>query len=220
LICAYLIADVIFYTSQLRSLWLSYAAASESIPPTYTVSHTLYLPILLAECLPKTKFLMHEEDRARSPEDKCGIISKSFLAWMNPVITTGYWKLATIDDLYPPPMDLSPELVEEVLWWEWEKSKLHNLIAVILYRLICTGKYIKKHCLLFAMALTLKVRRLKAIIPKIRFIGFVICQPLLLKRLVEFLHGSSESQDIGYVLIGAYAILFVGIAVSAHIDPC
>jgi ATP-binding cassette subfamily C (CFTR/MRP) protein 1 len=163
---------------------------------------------------------MYEEDRARSPEDKCGIISKSFFAWMNPVIATGYRRLVTIDELYPPPMDISPELVQEELWREWEKSKPHNLIAVILYRLMGTGKHVKKHRLLFAMAFTLKLRLLRAIIPRISLIGFVICQPLLLQRLVEFLHDSSESQDIGYGLISAYAIVFIGIAVSAHIGPC
>lgn len=75
---------------------------------------------------------MREEDQARSPEDKCGIISKSFFAWMNPVIATGYRRLVTIDELYPLPVDASPELVEEKLWREWEKSKTYNLIAMIL----------------------------------------------------------------------------------------
>lgn len=79
---------------------------------------------------------------------------------------------------------------------------------------MCAEKYIKKHRLLFAMALTLKLRLLGAIVPRFCLIGFVVCQPLLLQRLVEFLHNSSESQDIGYGLIGAYAIVFVGIAVS------
>jgi ATP-binding cassette, subfamily C (CFTR/MRP), member 1 len=54
-------------------------------------------------------------------------------------------------------------------------------------------------------------------------IAFTFCQPLLLKRLLGYLSNATERKDIkiGYGLIGAYGLVYMGIAVSdfAIFDP-
>lgn len=52
--------------------------------------------------------------------------------------------------------------------------------------------------------------------PRLALIGFNFCQPFLINRAVTFSQQSSSTQtkNIGYGLIGAYVIVFVGIAVS------
>lgn len=52
------------------------------------------------------------------------------------------------------------------------------------------------------------------ILPRICQIGFTFAQPLMLSRVVEYVaHKDIESPNIGYGLIGAYAIVYTGIAV-------
>ncbi|EZF57089.1 hypothetical protein H103_00504 [Trichophyton rubrum CBS 288.86] len=54
------------------------------------------------------------------------------------------------------------------------------------------------------------------VLPRSILIVLTICQPILLNRLLDYLTESSEpkEKDIGYGLIGAYALVYFGIAIS------
>lgn len=54
------------------------------------------------------------------------------------------------------------------------------------------------------------------ILPRLAQVAFTLCQPLLLRRLLNYLanRGDKESSNIGYGLIGAYAVVYVSMAVS------
>lgn len=45
-------------------------------------------------------------------------------------------------------------------------------------------------------------------------LAFTICQPLILSRFLEFLQDTTQPANIGYGLIGAYGVVYLGIAVS------
>jgi ATP-binding cassette, subfamily C (CFTR/MRP), member 1 len=51
---------------------------------------------------------------------------------------------------------------------------------------------------------------------RVVLIAFTFCQPLLLKRLLSYLSNTAERKDIkiGYGLIGAYGLVYMGVAVS------
>jgi len=54
------------------------------------------------------------------------------------------------------------------------------------------------------------------VLPRLCLLAFTICQALLLNRLLRFLDAGPADDDIrvGYGLIGAYGLVYVGIAVS------
>lgn len=53
------------------------------------------------------------------------------------------------------------------------------------------------------------------IIPRLALLALTFCQPLLLRRLLNYLkHSDVEDKNIGYGLIGAYFVVYVGLAVS------
>jgi ATP-binding cassette subfamily C (CFTR/MRP) protein 1 len=54
------------------------------------------------------------------------------------------------------------------------------------------------------------------ILPRLAQVAFTLCQPLLLRRLLSYLanRGDKESFNIGYGLIGAYAVVYISMAVS------
>ena len=58
---------------------------------------------------------------------------------------------------------------------------------------------------------------LTPILPRLALIGFTFCQPLLLNRYLNFLQNKDESINIGYGLLGAYGVVYLGIAVSHSI---
>lgn len=61
---------------------------------------------------------------------------------------------------------------------------------------------------------TLKWPLLGVVFPRLLQLAFIICQPLVLNRFLEFLEQPDESIDHGYGLIGAYGLVYLGIALS------
>jgi hypothetical protein len=76
-----------------------------------------------------------------------------------------------------------------------------------------------KHRLLFETANTFKWELLAPVLPRLIQIAFTFCQPLLLNRFVNYLSGSNgpESTDIGYGLIAAYGLVYLGLTVSCSL---
>lgn len=52
------------------------------------------------------------------------------------------------------------------------------------------------------------------VFPRLLQLGFTICQPLVLNRFLAFLEDRGESVNRGYGLIGAYGLVYLGIALS------
>ncbi|EFE43741.1 ABC multidrug transporter, putative [Trichophyton verrucosum HKI 0517] len=67
-----------------------------------------------------------------------------------------------------------------------------------------------------ALSISLKWPIIMVVLPRSILIGLTVCQPILLNRLLDYLTESSEpkEKDIGYGLIGAYALVYFGIAIS------
>lgn len=78
-----------------------------------------------------------------------------------------------------------------------------------------TARHTNKYKLILCCLETLKWPLLGIIGPRLCLLAFTICQPLLLNRFLAFLQNPAEDVSIGYGLIGAYALVYVGIAVSS-----
>ncbi|CAH0058842.1 unnamed protein product [Clonostachys solani] len=194
LICSYLILSVLLDLSQVRTLWtrLNDDRAPVAI---FTASCALRAIILLMESLPKN--LTREADISRSPEDKCGVISRSLFLWMIPLLYKGYKQSLGVNDLYAPPFDAAPANLEEKLWRGWSNSN--------------PGA---KYRLLSVTAKALLPRLLAPIIPRLCVVGFMVAQPILLSHLIRFLSDSGDSRNDGYNLLAAYALVYIGLAVA------
>jgi hypothetical protein len=53
--------------------------------------------------------------------------------------------------------------------------------------------------------------------PRLVLLGFTFCQPLLMNRFLDYLQepASSKDKSIGYGILGAYGVVYLGIAVSS-----
>lgn len=75
------------------------------------------------------------------------------------------------------------------------------------------ASYKGKHKLVVVILQTLKWPLLMPIPPRLVVMAFIYCQPLLVTRFLDYLQ-SDEDTNIGRGLIGAYAVVYFGIAVS------
>ncbi|KAF2808068.1 P-loop containing nucleoside triphosphate hydrolase protein [Mytilinidion resinicola] len=73
-----------------------------------------------------------------------------------------------------------------------------------------------KHELAYVVTKMLRWPLILPVFPRLALLGFTLCQPLLVGRLLDFLHKSDhqKSINIGYGLVGAYAVVYFGMAVS------
>lgn len=62
--------------------------------------------------------------------------------------------------------------------------------------------------------LTLQRSLYAIVVPRLALLAFTICQPLVLNRFLIFLDDDPESKNVGYGLIGAYGLVYFGIAGS------
>lgn len=72
------------------------------------------------------------------------------------------------------------------------------------------------HALLLAVLGTLKWPILSIVFPRLVFAAFTFCQPLLISATLEWAESDGDSDDMsrGYGLIGAWFLVYVGIAVG------
>lgn len=74
--------------------------------------------------------------------------------------------------------------------------------------------------LLVATTKKLKWPIFAVVLPRLCLTAFNFCQPFLINRAVTFSEQSTTTQtsNIGYGLIGAYVLVYVGIAVRSNLE--
>lgn len=110
-ITSYLLLSTVLDMAQVRTLWIM--GADRHIASVFSALFAVRALLFTVECLQKT--LISEIDVVRSPEDKCDVVSRSFFLWVVPLIHAGYRGVLGVGDLYAPPVDASPDPLEEAL---------------------------------------------------------------------------------------------------------
>lgn len=199
-----------------RTLWL--ALPSNSIPAIFSTSLAVKLVILCLESLEKDGLLLAEwKDRAA--EETANILSRSLFWWLNPVLWRGNRHDLTVDDL--PGVD-SALSHAEYFPARWSHGKLASRrrhltacrIAIILTWKVDSHKA-DRHRLLYVLIKDLKWAILAGAVPRAGVIGFKYAQPFMTKRVVRWLDepSSANSQNEGYGLVAAFALVFTCLAV-------
>jgi ATP-binding cassette subfamily C (CFTR/MRP) protein 1 len=145
------------------------------------------------------------------PEESSGFYGQSILWWLHGIIVLGGRQVLKPTDLYPISKDMSSEELGTTFWKLWtsrlsgsanpprEIRRERNALTNVLFRMFWGPVLIP-------------------VVPRLSLIGFTLCQALLLKRLLSYLSSPAERQNssIGIGLVGAYAIIYLGIAVISY----
>ncbi|KGO43779.1 ABC transporter, integral membrane type 1 [Penicillium expansum] len=154
--------------------------------------------ILALESLPKTKIL-HSHYYGTTDEEKIGFWSRSFFIWVLPFLQTGYREALEVEDVPEVDTNLQGQCSGDKLRKSWDSASVkshHRLIKVVFraYGWACVS----------------------AIPPRLAYSCFNFAQPFLITATVNYIGGSSSSQPkvYGTGLIGAYILVYLGLAVS------
>ncbi|KAF2449993.1 putative multidrug resistance protein [Karstenula rhodostoma CBS 690.94] len=189
----YLFVTLFFDAAVLRTLWLMPPFAS-SIRGIYTALFATKAASMFLEAQEKTKYADLKEC---NPEAFSGIYSQGLFWWLNKLIWAGTKHLLRPADLYPVSSDMTSEALGLNLWDQWNcSSKTGN---PKLFRVVFSA---------------LRWQVMAPILPRLAQVGFTLCQPLLLRRLLKYLTEDEHNQKIGYGLIGAYGVVYIGMAIT------
>lgn len=187
--------------------WTGYAAC-------YTAAFAFKLLMLILESWDKTG-LLAMKDQKRCPEERAGILNRGVFAWLNALFVKGYKGRLSFDDLYPVDDALSSRVLSESLWKSWtsgsksfvpdaarKPSHIDDLDHGAQYDLVLS----LLRCLVWPLVLP--------VIPRLILIAFKFSQPFLVERVTEYIGNQNAADDVGYGLIGAYGLVYTGLAVS------
>ncbi|KAH7091601.1 P-loop containing nucleoside triphosphate hydrolase protein [Paraphoma chrysanthemicola] len=196
LINVYLLLTVVLDTARSRSYSLS--PELDTIATVFTSRVGIKLFLAIVEARPKRRLLLANFSN-NPPEATSGPYKRALFWWLNALFKKGYSGSLTVDELFHLDKHLQSDYLHHLLGSAWDRLKRtgpHSLFATTLRRL--------------------KWPVLAVVPPRLCLIGFNFCQPFLINRAVTFSQQAVTTQttNIGYGLIGAYVLVFVGIAIS------
>lgn len=179
---------------RLRSLWLiSSVGVCRGL---WTAIFSVTFGLVLVESASKTRTL-RPVYLTLSSEEVSGFWPRSFFAWVLPLFRTGFSTTIGISDMPEVDHDLRGHAANAKLSRAWMEYRGPSRIIKALFRAY--------HWSI-----------LSAIVPRIALIAFTLCQPFLISTTVTWMGSdvTTETKGYGQSLVGAYVIVYFGMAVS------
>jgi hypothetical protein len=192
---AYLFATLLLDLARVRTAWLlpNHQAYSACLSASLAVK----LLLLILNNVEKRRWLVPAE-KDYSVESVSGPFSRGLFTWLNGLLWKGHSALLTGDAL--------PHVHEKL-----QSSEVAIRFADAWAS--CTQS--RPNALLLAVIKCLRWEFATIAFPRLCVVGFSIAQPFLVGKVVTVLQQTDPlSQNMGYGLIAATAIVFTGIAVS------
>ncbi|KAK2046745.1 ABC transporter [Colletotrichum somersetense] len=155
--------------------------------------------LLFAESRAKPAVIAIPARRA-SREEVAGIFGKGLALWVNPLLSLGWRKDLTVDDLEPLDEPLSGEKVLRRLSSAWQKVNQD-----------------RNHALGVAVLRTFWGEILVIHIPRLAMVGLGLVQPLLVQTTIAYIqHPEDKPDGYGRWLVAVFAVTYVGLAISTQ----
>ncbi|KAL4962566.1 ABC transporter [Aspergillus stella-maris] len=188
--------------ARIRTLWLI-PAAVYAAAPAFTAMLVFNMLSTVLESIGKASSLLiaTEHEKPATPETFSGVWKRASFAWLAGTFRQGYIKVLSVDDL----PDLDPLLKSRNVF-----QKLHRTWAQV-------HDKPDRYTLLRSCFQAYRLPFLAAVLPRLVLMGFTLCQPFLVNATVSWVANTDAPPDFGKALIGAYALVYVGLAVSTSL---
>jgi hypothetical protein len=135
--------------------------------------------------------------KGSSPEQYSSLWARATFAWLSSTFWKGHRNVISLDDL--PPFDTklkSEELCRQLTltWASYDHRARHSLLRA------CLRTYLASF--------------LSPTLPRLCLIAFLFTQPFLVSATLNHIGSPDADSNHGWGLIGAWALVYLGIAVS------
>ncbi|KAM0816494.1 putative ATP-binding cassette transporter [Seiridium cardinale] len=196
LLVLYFSASDILLLPTLRSFWL--VPCSTTLRSLAIVTLLMTTVVVFVESARKLG-LLRPVEKSESKEQLVGFWSRGFFTWALPFLRKGYSSVLILGQI--PRVD--HELREDSTW-----TKLHDY-----WHSVRRGRYRLLRATFWSHSRLL----VSAVLPRLALSAFVFCQPFLIDASVSYLTTGAQDNDdeqFGPALIGAFVLVYLGIAVS------
>ncbi|KAJ5085777.1 P-loop containing nucleoside triphosphate hydrolase protein [Penicillium argentinense] len=196
ILCLFFVLTIPFDLARLRTFY--FMPDNQPITVLFAIGLVNKAVILVLESTEK-RHLLKKAFEGSAVESTSGIISRFSFWGMNDLLAKGSKSTLTVESLPLLADDIREASDPQSLEERWDKA----------------NKY-RSNALLWTFALHFKWDYLAGVVPRLAFTGFCFAQPFLVERVLDFMtepeHVNSDNYARG--LVGAYAIVYVGLAVS------
>ncbi|KAK4247619.1 ABC transporter [Corynascus novoguineensis] len=199
LLVTFVFATLICDVARVRTLWLrSQDQLNQLIAILSTAAVGVKALGLVLETLNKRQSL-RPEYQDYPPEATSGIFNRSFFWWLNPLFKQGYRHDLEVEDLF---------VIDKHLKASYEHTRFQKTWDSL------TNK--SPYTLLWSSYGILKWPVLQTIPPRAAYTALAFCQPFLINHAIVLSQEpiNDATTQKGYGLIGAYVLVYVGIAVA------
>ncbi|KAL2858516.1 hypothetical protein BJY01DRAFT_530 [Aspergillus pseudoustus] len=193
----YLFLSVLLGLPRARTLWM--LGLNRIIPVVFTCSLILKCAMTILESKEKRKILLYDAKEVAKVSTS-GPFNHSVFYWLTSLFLQGYKKTLSLQDLFPLSSNLKSEKLEVNLRTAWDRVPDKQ----------------QPNALLRTWFWAYRWKLLSAAIPRLFMTGFTFAQPFLVTSAINLAADpvTEESNNHAYGLIGAYGLVYVGIAVS------
>jgi ATP-binding cassette, subfamily C (CFTR/MRP), member 1 len=217
LLNTYLPITVIFDIARSRSYSLSDGLGAVSAIFGSRVGIKLVLAVLEAR---SKKHSLLEGVKAGPPEATSGVYSRALFWWQNQLFRKGFNNILTVDDLFQLDKHLQSDYLHHRLQRTWQACMFpfHQKVSRQLTHQLEPVVRKSSNSLFAATLKRLKWSVLAVVPPRACLIAFNFCQPFLIDRAITYSQGpaTAQTKSIGYGLIAAYGLVYIGIAVCSE----
>ncbi|KAH9237240.1 hypothetical protein K456DRAFT_1759479 [Colletotrichum gloeosporioides 23] len=199
LLSLYLSASIILGIARVRTLWL--VSVRGPLPAIATVVLVFTLVLLVLESIEAKKRLaapgVSPDGKHATPEQTSGFWSRTCFAWLATTFYLGYSRVISLSDLPGLDSNMESRVLHQNLAAAWDKYDHQS-----------------RHSLLKACFRAYLLPFLAPVIPRLCLTVFTFAQPFLINSTVTFVSNGKPDVSYGRGLIGAWALVYLGIAVS------
>ena len=198
---SYLLLSWIFDAARTRTLWLrgyDGITANRDLAAVTTIAFAFKTLLVFLEALGKRRIL-RKTYSSFSPEAISGTYSRWFFWWLLPLFRKGFRQILSVESLFDIDKHLTSRYLYTLIQPAWAR--------------VPSGK---AHSLLILVVTKIKWSFLSAVPYRLGLTAFTYCQPFLIEKAIELSGApiSKETTQAGYGLIGAYFLVYGGIAIT------
>jgi ATP-binding cassette, subfamily C (CFTR/MRP), member 1 len=198
---AYLFCTVFFDVARVRTEWLEHQHIA--FAGVLSAAIAVKLILLGLESVEKRHQLIiaTDEKLPLSTESTSGPFNRGFFIWLTGLLRTGYATLLTVSSLPAIYERLQSSRLGSQYEAEWQRRALRSKI--------------RKYELLLCVIHCLRGEILQVAFPRLAAVALSLSQPFLIREAVAYvrLPSNQDTTNLGYGLIGAFALVFICAAV-------